>query len=105
MDGHREIRWARSLTKLSREPINGLLAGGIWRLQHDLPLQHPNFAFVNCQRKTKYEEIIGDCVGFGHEGYQQLVPPIQVINLFSLCSVLFIGFFIWIYSTEGIGEW
>ncbi|RXI06508.1 hypothetical protein DVH24_025644, partial [Malus domestica] len=47
---------------------------------HDLPLQHPNFAFVNCQRKTKYEEIIGDCVGFGHEGYQQLFPPIQVIN-------------------------
>ncbi|XP_050136737.1 uncharacterized protein LOC126612375 isoform X1 [Malus sylvestris] len=44
-------------------------------ISHDLPLQHPNFAFVNCQRKTKYEEIIGDCVGFGHEGYQQLVPP------------------------------
>ncbi|KAM2845826.1 hypothetical protein COP1_028231 [Malus domestica] len=44
-------------------------------VQHDLPLQHPNFSFVNCQRKTKYEEIIGDCVGFGHEGYQQLVPP------------------------------
>ncbi|KAM2530592.1 hypothetical protein EV2_028881 [Malus domestica] len=44
-------------------------------ISHDLPLQHPNFAFVNCQRKTKFEEIIGDCVGFGHEGYQQLVPP------------------------------
>ncbi|XP_028950325.1 uncharacterized protein LOC126612375 isoform X2 [Malus sylvestris] len=49
-------------------------------ISHDLPLQHPNFAFVNCQRKTKYEEIIGDCVGFGHEGYQQLVPPYRTSN-------------------------
>nr|XP_008362012.2 uncharacterized protein LOC103425702 [Malus domestica] len=33
----------------------------------------------NCKRKMNYEEIIGDRVRFGHEGYQQVVPHTDAV--------------------------
>ncbi|KAM2293461.1 hypothetical protein ACFXTI_028072 [Malus domestica] len=58
-----KAEWACLLTKLSRGAHQRFACWGNMEItSHDLSLHHPNFAFVNCERQTKYEEIIGDYV-------------------------------------------
>ncbi|CAN6688247.1 unnamed protein product [Malus baccata var. baccata] len=43
------------------------------------PLKVNPSKFSNCKRKMNYEEIIGDRVRSGHEGYQQVVPHTDAV--------------------------